>query len=126
MYISNCSTPLSSPPQHVHHLTSMSSLTSSLSVVVNHGPPRSQQVLFASHPCESHKGSSRYHWDSESSVARLAKILLSHKWTCSWTRVGRGTGAVATTTIVLGIPSRKCPDVVPWSAMSHRQTFNVM
>ena len=39
-----------------HTLTSMSSLTSWLSVVVNHGPPRSQQVLPLAHPCESHRG----------------------------------------------------------------------
>ena len=79
MYISNCSTPLSSPVQHAHHLTSMSSLTCSLSVVVNHGPPRSQQVLFAAHPCESHRGSSRYHWDSYGPLFPDSQKKLSYK-----------------------------------------------
>ena len=46
----------------------MSPLTSSLSVVVNHGPPQSQQVLPLAHPCESHRGSSRYHWASNGPV----------------------------------------------------------
>ena len=42
------------------------------------------------------------------SVPRLTKIVLSHKWRCSWTRVGGGTGAIGGSANVqmwfLGVP----------------------
>ena len=60
-----------------------------------------------------------------SNVRWLTKILLSHKWRCSWTRI-RGTGAVAAgVAVVFGIPYCKGPDVVSRRAMSHRQTWNI-
>ena len=61
-----------------------------------------------------------------SSVPRLAEIVFSNKWRCSWTRI-RGTGVVAASGDVILWPTcYKRPDVVPWSAVSHRQPFNII
>ena len=116
MYISSWSTPTFSIDDWwwwVHTLTSTSSLISWLSVVVNHGPPRPQQVLPLVHPCESHRGSLRYHWRSYvpmPSVPCLTKILFSHKWRCSYERgdVHRGSCSCSYSHLMLLQQKSRC------------------
>ena len=130
MYISSCSTVSSLLCcSDIHHRTSVSSFVSQLRTVLNYGPPQLQHGPRDAHPCESHKGLSRYHWlychvpvfpDSQK------YILLSYNWRCSWTRI-MGIGAVATITavVVLWQSCCKCPDVVPRVAMCHRKAIYV-
>ena len=59
-------------------------------------------------------------------IPRFAKIVFSHKWRCITIRIGGSTGAAAArVAVVLWISYCKGPDVVPRTAISHRQAWNI-
>ena len=114
-----------------HYLTSMSSLTSSVSVTQNNGPPRLQQVLPTGLSCESHRRSLRYRClyaillfqpDSQWYI-----IILSYK---CWSRSSISVQTIGTLVdidrSIFGYSCCKGPDMVSGTAMNDGKAHNIV